>query len=578
MAGRAAKGLAGAWVWLPVLALVPAGLMDRGPGGEVRFGVFPAASAALDPWVWDCAWNSLAVAAGVTLGARVAGVGLARVAARWRFWGRPPLAVLAAAGLAAPPAFSALGLRDWFGPPPGDGPDTTGWLLWGWVALAAGTPLVALAAGRALAGVDPAWEDAAALAGATRQGVWRRLLWPVVRPPVAGALAVVFAFTLLEPGAPLALGLRRTLSYQIVEAATDAGPGRLARAAVLTLIGVGLAGLARALILAWGGAPTPVIDPRPVSRPERAGRARGLIFAALLAAAGALAVGPLAALVAAALRSPDGSATRTARRAVASLVGDPLCRDALAHSAGLGLAVLGVNLILAKLLASQSSPRRDSGPGPGSGLTSNTDQAAGWSGVVPPLAVGVGVLVVPWVLTALADLAAPGRGGATAATATATPPWWAGGFVWLAAAVDPARTPWVALVWASSAVGLPMLARSASDPSRAPVAEAADAARVYGVGTRQARRLSAGRRASWLPTTAVLAWALAASAVAPALVLAPAADTRPAGPAVLALADDPDNGRPRAAALALALTAANLVAFALAARDPAAPLARHFRG
>jgi len=570
MAVRAARGLVGAWAWLPVLALVPAALLDRGPGGAVRVGVFPAALAALDPWVWDCAWNSLMVAAGVTLAARVVGVGLARVVARWRFWGRPPLAGLAAAGLAVPPALAALGLRDWFGPPPGDGPDQTGWLLWAWVALAAGAPLVALASARALAGADPAWEDAAALAGATRRQVWRRLLWPAVRPPAAEALALVFALTLLEPGAPLALGLRRTLSYQIVEAATDGGPGRLTRAAVLTLIGVGMAALARALLLAWGGAAAPTADPRPVARPGRAGRARGLIYAALLAAAAAVAVAPLLALVAAALRVPDGTGARSVRRAFALLTGDSLCRGALAHSAGLGLAALGLNLVLARLWASRPPARR--GVVPGSGALSISAPGAGLPGGVPPLAVAVGVLVVPWVLAALADLAVPGRGASASAS------WWAGGVGRVAAAIDPSRTPWVALVWATSAVGLPMLARSAADAARGGSADAADAARIYGAGARQARRLSAGRRVWWSPSSAVLAWALAASAVAPGLVLAPAADTRPAGPAALALADDPDDGRPRAAALALALIAANLAALALAARDPTAPPSRHFRG
>src|SRR5438132_5579859 len=98
-------GVAVGWAFAlaPALALLPAAVLDEGPGGAVRATVFPWALAALDPYVWDCARNSLLMAVLVTFAARVAGVGLARVATRWRFWGRWPLLALACAGLVVPP-------------------------------------------------------------------------------------------------------------------------------------------------------------------------------------------------------------------------------------------------------------------------------------------------------------------------------------------------------------------------------------------------------------------------------------------------------------------------------------------
>jgi hypothetical protein len=53
-------------------------------------------------------------------------------------------------------------------------------------------------------------------------------------------------------------------------------------------------------------------------------------------------------------------------------------------------------------------------------------------------------------------------------------------------------------------------------------------------------------------------------------LFAPAADTRPVGPAVLALIDEPDGGLARAAGLASIAVAVNLAGLAVAARGRAA--------
>ena len=88
------------------------------------------------------------------------------------------------------------------------------------------SPLAAAAVALAAAGpverLERSWEDAARLAGASPFRIWRSLSWPMVRPSALRAAALVFLFALVEPGAPLILGLRRTLAFQIVE--PPAGP------------------------------------------------------------------------------------------------------------------------------------------------------------------------------------------------------------------------------------------------------------------------------------------------------------------------------------------------------------------
>ncbi|MEO6811525.1 MAG: hypothetical protein ABI353_20625, partial [Isosphaeraceae bacterium] len=107
------KGVTAALIAVPVVALVLGSVVDRGARGEVGATPFHLALAVFDPFIWGCAWNSLAVALSVTVGSLVLGVPLARLAVRWRFWGRRALLVLGCSALAVPPMFGALGLT-WF--------------------------------------------------------------------------------------------------------------------------------------------------------------------------------------------------------------------------------------------------------------------------------------------------------------------------------------------------------------------------------------------------------------------------------------------------------------------------------
>src|SRR3954470_13401555 len=71
----------GLWVAVlaPAVALLPATVLDRGPGGAVRATLLPLALAALDPFLWDCVRNSVIAALVVASGSLVLGTALARV-------------------------------------------------------------------------------------------------------------------------------------------------------------------------------------------------------------------------------------------------------------------------------------------------------------------------------------------------------------------------------------------------------------------------------------------------------------------------------------------------------------------
>ena len=549
---RMLRGLgrwAGAVLWAvavaPALALVAAAWLDRGPDGSARLTLFPAALTALDPYVWDCARNSLIVACAVTAAARIVGVGLARTGVRWRFWGRAPLLGLAGAVVVVPPAFAAIGLRALFGLPRTwtRTPLSWAWAVpfadWAalfWVELLVAAPLVALATARALARVDPVWEDAARLSGVSRRRLWRQVVWPVVRPDVARTLGLVFTLSILEPGAPLVLGLRRTLAYEVAESALDGGVGTLNRAVVLALAATAAAALARAAIGWWGGPelPSSVRDATPLLRPARASWRRGALFIGLGGLAAFLAWIPALGLCSAAF--PDGLSW-----SFLSLVRDPLTSGYLANAAAVGLAALALDLVLARSLASWACSRR------GGGLV---DRLARWPSAMPPLAVGVGLLALPDLLRMMAD----------ALPASASRPSPAELIASAADSFDPDRTPRVGLIVAVALVGLPMLARSAVERRRSLRPILIDAAVSLGASAVEARRTSS-RWSRWTPAEGFFTFSLAASNVVPALLFAPTADSRPLGPAVLNLIDEP-GGFARASALALVAVVFNLAAFA----------------
>ena len=403
-------------VLAPVLALLPAALLDIGPDGTVRASVFPLVLTAYDSLMRTSMINSLAVSAGVAAGSVAVGVSLGRILCRWRFWGRPFFAAVVSALAVVPPGFLALGLLGLSG---GSGPGpwtwlwarfsapegaahSWPWLLWTWAALIQGVALVVVSARAALDRLDPDLEDAARLAGAAPWRIWWTLLWPILRPTLMATGGLIFLFNLADPGPPLVLGLRRTLAFQIVTSALRSDPfPRIAAAGLIVLL-FALAGGALAL---WpGGAKTaaesehdpvagrsPRSDERRVQPSRDAARARALAWSLLLVVWSLLAWLPVAGLFRLCLQaaSPGVSVTEKAHPVGASvrhsLFSDPAGR-LLFHSVLLGASVFVIVALLARWPARLP-------PGPRFRSRERTRSGRDvliWS--VPPLVVGVGML------------------------------------------------------------------------------------------------------------------------------------------------------------------------------------------
>ncbi len=555
--GHGVGALAWAVALAPLPALLAATALDRGPDGNARWALFPAVLTAFDPFVWEAARNSLILATLVTFAARILGVGLARVAMRWRYVGRDLLVLLTGVVVVVPPAFAALGLRHWLEPLQ-TWPQSTRWpwlpsvathLAWFWVELLVAAPVIFWTVSASLRRVDPVWEDAAKLAGASRQEAWRHVIWPVVRPDTARALALVFTWTLLEPGAPLVLGLRRTLAYQTVFSALSREVGAMSRAAALAVGAVALATIVHVLLGWWGHSTTWETPARwPVPRPRRASWTRALAFVGLWFVVLVLAWLPIAGLAVVTFRPGNEP------KVLASFLRDPLIQGYLTHALIVALAAVGVDLWLCRILTAWA--RRGGGW---------VDRLASWPEAVPPLAIGVGVLALPEGLRMIADTFPASHWRPSPAELLKS----------LADFVDVDRTPWVALIFAVALVRLPQLARAALARRWALQPRWIDAAVSLGASPRAARRVAYGRSLGVPWESVLLLVALASTNVTPALLFTPTADVRTVGPAVLNLLDEP-RGLTAASMLALLGIVVNLMALmvlALAARAERAGVA-----
>lgn len=536
---------------VPLAALAAGATVDRGPSGEVRLTPFHLALTVLDPAVWESARNSLALAAATAAVAWVLGVALARTSR-----GRGAAWALALAPLAGAPWIAALGLRAVLGGL-GLGPDSLG----GWAGVLAlgaaeatwAVPLVAIAAARGFAAIEPAWEDAARLMGGGGWRAWWRIGRPVVRPAAAGAVATVFALTLLEPGAPLVLGVRRTLAVQALDAALR--PDGLNRAASLGLGAVLLAAAARGVLTRRGGRGLGIPPARATAGGPRRPPAGPAAAAGWLGLAAWLGLGavPWLGVLALAVGGGPAAGTPAARPGLAEAFRSS--REAgdgpalAAHSLAVGGVVAALGLLAAGGLA-----RRGGGSEGGARA-----RLARLPARMPPLAVAVGAAAVPGLLRAAAEVAPH--------------PALEAGARRLAGALDPLNTPGVLLALVLLALhlaGLVAATEALGERSRPALFESA---RTLGLSRRRAwwslapRLVGPGLLAAWSRVTA-----LAGLNVAAALVLTPTSAGRTLGPGLLDLAAVPGGTRP-AAALALAATAVNLATLALAARRGPASLA-----
>jgi ABC-type Fe3+ transport system permease subunit len=562
-------------LFAPVVALFLSVLVDRGAGGEVRFSRFPLALLAVDPLVGTCARNSIIFAAALSGGSLGLGLTLGWVLGRRSFWGRPLLRGVVLGSLAASPAILALGLLGLLGPerswpwpiwntaPSGRGTSLDSWaglgvwLVWFWSSLPAATALVAAVAASAVEQLEPAWDDAARLAGAKVVRSWMTVIWPLIRPAAIRATAVVFVLGLLEPGAPLILGLRRTLAFQIVESASRPAPFPVVSAWCL-LAGL-IAVLGAVALRRLSGSP-PISNaetsallsrtlrlPRPASLARAAGSIATLTAWCVIAWLPVLGLVRIACSVGATPSDSDGG--RWGLGVMLGRSGDPIVRRLFANSALVGLEVAGVILVLFWLAG---SGRRGRGEPPRMEKTGPPLENV----VAPPLLVGVGVLALGWVAVSATGWLLASRPGLGLADSIAIFP------NWIAASGMPSLFLPVSIAWVLGPL-LFLCWRSGPRNPRA-ASSATDAARLAGASRLRALWLGAPRLAVIWFGRFVFAWATAATNLAPALLASPGTDGPTLATGALILADGGPSAQAVAACVALGILTLELAAFTVA--------------
>jgi hypothetical protein len=203
-------------------------------------------------------------------------------------------------------------------------------------------------------------------------------------------------------------------------------------------------------------------------------------------------------------------------------------------------------------------------PDPGERLApSLRSRLVGRLALMPPLVQGVGVLTTLELgrQAARASTAIPGLAALLAPMADGLADWSVatGRRAMLILAVGLSVGTRLMVGWRRSAELHPMETRSGLD-----------AAMIAGSSLLRARGMAALHPRRWI-AAAVLAAALGAANLAPALLFVPGADGGPAAPAMLALADGPPGARLQAAALAGVVVAGHIAGLCAARLAPSPP-------
>ncbi|WP_435007643.1 ABC transporter permease [Tundrisphaera lichenicola] len=554
---------------LMVLALLPmtpwiASAIDRGPGGSARLSAFPIALALFDPFILECSLHSVIVALLVAAGSMILGGGLAHLSGPRSFWGRAPLAILARSPLASGPLLIAPGVFLLMGGPEGwewlaarsilgwSAEDVARWSALVWVGLAWGSPIVASMVESAYPHIEPSWIESARAAGASPARAWRDVAWPILRPEAARGAGLVFTLALVEPAGPILLGLRRTLAVAILGAAHRLD--QPTRAATLAVLGLLIAVAGRWLILRWGGPsyPRPGFG-REVS-PTPAGRLRSLASILLLGAWSAISAGPVLTLLWHLAGTTRAGLIGSWSGLLIGWLADPEIRGFATNAASAGLFAIALDLLILRAISF----------GDRGFLNSAARRLVDVFEVVPPLSLAVGAMALPWLLGVLADQSGESVGPRIRA---------------IARELSPARWPGFLLIAALAAGRLPTLVRAADraiDRSR-PVL--ADAALLMGASKRRARRAGQNRWLGIVPARPmILSIALASTALAPALLLAPGTERRTLAPAVLMSLGESGQLSPEWLGPIAAILLINLVGFGLASGGRSGLLGGWFRG
>jgi iron(III) transport system permease protein len=243
----------------------------RSAGGTARLEgsltptLFYVGQIFTSPFLWQCLAASLVVALATTLLTTLVTLPLAIWLTRFRFAGRAVLSALVLVPLILPPFVGAIGFRqlfsrfgtlnlwlldagiiarpiDWLG---GSGLEG----LWALVVMEVLHlyPIMYLNVAAALANVDPSLEEAGRNLGSSEWTLFRRVTFPLVLPGYFAGAAIVFVWAFTDLGTPIVLGYRRIVAYQIFEKLSEAETNPLGYALVLMtlLLTAGLYALAR---------------------------------------------------------------------------------------------------------------------------------------------------------------------------------------------------------------------------------------------------------------------------------------------------------------------------------------------
>jgi iron(III) transport system permease protein len=264
--------LAALLAFLAAFLLWPIWLTVRGafvaPDGG--FSAWSVLQVFRDPVLREGLVNSLLIAVCVTTFATTIAMPLALVAARCEWRGKALVSGLLLLPLVLPPFVGALGVRQVLGP----GGAVNAFLLdlglisrpfdlftggGFWVVVAfeslALFPIVYLNLVAALANLDPALEDAATIAGASRWRRFRTVTLPLVRPGLFAGATIVLVWSFTELGTPLLFEYHRVTPVQIFNGIKDMENSRqpyaltavmLATAIALYILGKTLLGRAGA--------------------------------------------------------------------------------------------------------------------------------------------------------------------------------------------------------------------------------------------------------------------------------------------------------------------------------------------
>jgi len=220
----------GIFLLYPIALTVRGGLIDDA-GGEATFTLDHVASVFTTPRLRDGLVNSFLIACATTLLATLIALPLAGLSARRAFPGKTLLGAFVLVPLILPPFVGAIGVHHILGRAGALNSllIDLGWIdqgidfigrggFWAVVVVEALHlyPIVYLNAAAALAGVDPAMEEAAENLGASRWTRFRTITLPMIRPGLFAGATIVFVWSFTELGTPLMFEYHQVTPVQIL--------------------------------------------------------------------------------------------------------------------------------------------------------------------------------------------------------------------------------------------------------------------------------------------------------------------------------------------------------------------------